>query len=157
MQPHTLSPKHLTGVAVMACAAALIPVAALAATSSPSARPVPTATAPRPVTLGTTTLTAFKVVIIKKLHGPLNVPGPTATVYARGYKATSTGWKLIATKRLGKPGEFLWYATGICTLSVTQTKGEAPAQNYDAAAVTLLYDPAIGCVSTITKTWPTTG
>ncbi len=122
-----------------------------------SARPVTTATAPQPVTLGTTTLTAFKVVIIKKLHGPLNVPGPAATVYARGYKATATGWKLIATKRLGKPGQFLWYATGICTLSVTQTKGAAPAQNYDAAAVTLLYDPAIGCVSTITKTWPATG
>ena len=36
MQLHTLSPKRLTAVAVIACAAALIPAAALAATASPA-------------------------------------------------------------------------------------------------------------------------
>lgn len=37
MQLHTLSPKRLTAVAVIACGATLIPVAALAATASPAA------------------------------------------------------------------------------------------------------------------------
>jgi hypothetical protein len=37
MQSHTLSPKRLTAVAVIACGAALIPVTALAATASPAA------------------------------------------------------------------------------------------------------------------------
>jgi hypothetical protein len=37
MQPHTLSPKRLTAVAVIASGAALIPVTALAATASPAA------------------------------------------------------------------------------------------------------------------------
>jgi hypothetical protein len=37
MQSHTLSPKRLTAVAVLACGAALIPVTALAATASPAA------------------------------------------------------------------------------------------------------------------------
>jgi len=37
MQLHTLSPKRLTAVAIIACGAALIPAAALAATASPAA------------------------------------------------------------------------------------------------------------------------
>ena len=45
MQLHTLSPRRLTGIAAVSCAAALMPVAALAATGSPAAPAVPASVA----------------------------------------------------------------------------------------------------------------
>jgi hypothetical protein len=60
MQLHTLSPKRLTAVAVMACAAALIPAAALAATASPAApaRAAVSATSTPTISINSATLVA---------------------------------------------------------------------------------------------------
>jgi hypothetical protein len=63
MQFHTLSPKRLTAVAAIACAAALIPAAALAATASPgtpaaAARASATATSDPSISVNAATLVA---------------------------------------------------------------------------------------------------
>jgi hypothetical protein len=63
MRLNSLSPKRLTAVAVIACAAALIPTAALAATASPAtpataARASATATSDPSISVNTATLVA---------------------------------------------------------------------------------------------------
>jgi len=73
---------------------------------------------------------------------------------AAGTRHTARGWKLIATKRIGKAGAWSWYATDICSLNVTQLKPEpstgAPS---DSITVSLLWGPAIGCLGPYTKHW----
>jgi hypothetical protein len=53
-----------------------------------------------------------------------------ATVTAAGYRHTSCGWKLIATKRIGQASQWFWYPAEACSLTVTQLKpGRAPQRS----------------------------
>jgi len=81
-----------------------------------------------------------------------------ATITAVGYRHTAHGWKLIATKRIGAAGRWSWYATEVCSLTVTQTKpgppsGSPTAVQWDSITVSLLWGPAIGCLPPITTNW----
>ncbi len=81
-----------------------------------------------------------------------------ATITAAGYRYTAHGWKLIATKRIGAAGRWSWYATEVCSLTVTQLKpgppsGSPVAVQWDSITVSLLWGPAIGCVPPITRHW----
>lgn len=152
-----------TGIAI-ACSAILLPAAALASSAAPGApehltalRLPParsasgTAAHPPRRQLAVTTLSSFKVVLTAT-----RAPGPElmATVTAAGYRQTSSGWKLIARKRIGKASQWFWYATEACSLTVTQLKpGPSSATNSDTITVSLLETPALGCSSTYTRRW----
>jgi hypothetical protein len=78
----------------------------------------------------------------------------SATVTAVGYRHTSRGWKLIANKRIGKANQWSWYATEVCSLTVTRLKPEpSSAAPSDTITVRLLWGPAIGCLGPYTKRW----
>ena len=103
--------------------------------------------------LAVTTLSSFKVVLTAT-RSPGTGPGPRATVTAAGYRHTSRGWKLIATKRIGPARGGSWYATEVCSLTVTQLKpGPSSAAPSDTITVSLLWGPAIGCLGPFTKHW----
>ena len=150
----------------LACSAILLPAAALASPSAsgttghPAAAVLPlassasgAATDPQRRQLAVTTLSSFKVVLTAT-RSPGTGPGPVATVTAAGYRHTPRGWQLIATKRIGKAGQWSWYATGICSLTVTQLKPlPSSAARSDTITVTLLWGPAIGCLGPYTKHW----
>ena len=107
------------------------------------------ATHPQQRQLAVTTLSGFKVVLTATRE-----PAESATVTAAGYRYTSRGWKLIATKRIGKTSQWSWYATDVCSLTVTQLKPEpSSAANSDTITVSLLWGPAIGCLGPYTKRW----
>ena len=96
-----------------------------------------------------TTLSSFKVVLTATRTADLS-----ATVTAAGYRNTSHGWKLIATKRIGGAGRWSWYATEVCSLTVTQLKPEpSSAAPSDTITVSLLWGPAIGCLGPYAKHW----
>jgi hypothetical protein len=119
---------------------ALLPLAGSAAsvTHVPQHRP-----------LAVTTLSGFKVVLTATRVSRLD-----ATVTAAGFRRTSGGWKLIATKRIGKAGFWSWFATDVCSLKVTQLKPEpSSAAPSDSITVNLLWGPAIGCLGPYTKHW----
>jgi hypothetical protein len=102
--------------------------------------------------LAMTTLSSFKVVLTAT-----RIP-TGATITAAGYRHTARGWKLLATKRIGAAGRWSWYATEVCSLTVTQTKpgppsGSPTAVEWDSIKVSLLWGPAIGCLPPITKHW----
>jgi hypothetical protein len=87
-------------------------------------------------------------------------PGPelgqelNATVTAAGYRRTPGGWKLIATKQIGTAGQWSWYATEVCGLTVTQFKSlPSSAEDSDTITASLLWGPAIGCLGPYTGTW----
>ncbi|HEX6933606.1 MAG TPA: hypothetical protein VF162_15780 [Streptosporangiaceae bacterium] len=99
--------------------------------------------------LAVTTLSRFKVVLtatrVKRLD---------ATATAAGYRHTRHGWKLIATKRIGKAAAWSWFATDVCNLKVAQFKPEpSSARPADSITVLLLWGPAIGCLGPYSKTW----
>jgi hypothetical protein len=148
MHYHLPSRRSLAGVAAVACAAALTPVAALAATSSGAvATHASSAAHPQRRQLAVTTLSSFKVVLTATREPELK-----AVVTAAGYRATTHGWKLIATRRLGT---YFWYSTEVCSLTVTQLKPEpSSAAPSDAMTVRLLLTPALGCGRPLTKHWP---
>ena len=99
--------------------------------------------------LALTTLSHFKVVLTATRVSEFN-----ATVTAAGYRRTSGGWALIATKRIGQAGSWAWFATDVCSLRTTQFKpAPSSAEPYDSITVSMLYGPAIGCVGPYTKTW----
>jgi hypothetical protein len=100
--------------------------------------------------LAVTTLSHFKVVLTAtRKAGTLN-----ATVTAAGYRPTSHGWTLIATKQIGKAGFWSWFATEVCNLRVAQFKPEpSSAIPADKITVNLLWGPAIGCLGPYTKHW----
>jgi hypothetical protein len=152
MHCHLLSRRSLAGVAVVACAAALTPAAALATTSSGAViTHASSANHPQRRQLAATTLSSFKVVLTATRD---RQPGQNlkAAVTAAGYRATSHGWKLIATKRLGT---YFWYSTEVCSLTVTQLKPEpSSAAPSDAMRVRLLLTPALGCGRPVTERWP---
>jgi Protein of unknown function (DUF4232) len=103
--------------------------------------------------LAVTTLSRFKVVLTAT-RSPGTRPGPAATVTAAGYRHTPRGWKLIAAKRIGKASGWSWYATEVCSLTVTQLKPEpSSAVPSDTITVRLLWGPAIGCLGPYTERW----
>jgi hypothetical protein len=103
--------------------------------------------------LAVTMLSGFKVVLTAT-RSPGTGPGPAATVTAAGYRHTPRGWKLIAAKRIGKASEWSWYATEVCSLTVTQLKPEpSSAAPSDMIAVRLLWGPAIGCLGPYSERW----
>jgi hypothetical protein len=107
--------------------------------------------------LAVTALSDFEVVLTAT-RSPGTGPEPTATITAAGYRHTTDGWKLIATKRIGAAGRWSWYATEVCGLTVTQTKpgpksGSPAAVQWDSITVSLLWGPAIGCLPPITSNW----
>ncbi|MGO9080029.1 MAG: hypothetical protein ACLQDY_13445 [Streptosporangiaceae bacterium] len=158
--------RRLTAGIALACSAILLPAAALAAPAAggrpshpgaavrPEAGPADGAAAsPQRRRLAVTTLSSFKVVLTAT-RSPGTGPGPAATVTAAGYRHTSRGWKLIATKRIGKASRWSWYATEVCSLTVTQLKPEpSSAAPSDTITVSLLWGPAIGCLKPYTRHW----
>jgi hypothetical protein len=97
------------------------------------------------------TLSSFKVVLTAT-RSPGHSAGPSASVSAAGYTNTAKGWKLIATKTIGKPNEWFWYSVSICGLTVTQLKPEpSSAAPSDTVTATLLMTPALGCSGAITQ------
>lgn len=133
-----------------AAAASAVSVLALLAVAS-SANGA--ATHPQQRQLAVTTLSNFKVVLTAT-----RTPDKSATVTAAGYRHTAHGWKLIATKRIGAAARWSWYATEVCSLTVTQLKpgpqsGSPAAVQWDSVTVSLLWGPAIGCLPPITKHW----
>lgn len=168
MQLHTLFHRRLLGAAALTCTAALIPAAfAAAAMAAPAAAGTPAhpaaaalsaagsatdaAARPQRRQLAVTTLSSFKVVLTATRE-----PGPYAyaTVTAGGYRHTQRGWKLIATKRIGRASGWSWYATDVCSLTVTQLKPEpSSAAPSDTITVSLLWGPAIGCMRPDTTHW----
>jgi hypothetical protein len=162
--------RRLAASIPLACSAILVLAAALA---SPAAAGTPDRPAPAvlPLTssatgaaahpqrreLAVTTLSNFRVVLTAT-RSPGTGPGPMATITAAGYRHTAHGWKLIATKRIGASGRWSWYATEVCSLTVTQLKpgppsGSPAAVQWDSITVSLLWGPAIGCVPPITRHW----
>ena len=99
--------------------------------------------------LAVTTLSRFKVVLKATRVSRLD-----ATVTAAGYRHTPNGWKLIATKRIGKAASWSWFATDVCSLKVTQfTPEPSSAKPSDSIRVKLLWGPAIGCLGPYTRHW----
>lgn len=100
--------------------------------------------------IGTAELTYFKVVLtVTRGTGQ----PPTATVTAAGYERSGAGWKLIAVRRIGKPGQWFWHAVQTCSLDITQFKGVSPVRAVDSAKVSLLATPALGCTQPFGVRW----
>jgi hypothetical protein len=100
--------------------------------------------------IGTAELTYFKVVLtVTRGTGQ----PPTATVTAAGYERSGAGWKLIAVRRIGQPGQWFWHAVQTCSLDITQFSGVSPVQAFDSAKVSLLATPALGCTQPFSVRW----
>jgi hypothetical protein len=164
--------RRLAAGIALACSAILLPAAALASSAAPgtpanpaaaalpSARPsASAATHPQQRQLAVTTLSWFKVVLTATREpGPEPGENVNATITAAGYRHTARGWKLIATKRIGRARGWAWYATDVCSLTVTQLKpgppsGSPAAVRWDSITVSLLWGPAIGCLRPYTERW----
>jgi hypothetical protein len=154
MKQATRAGRRLTADIALACSAILLPAVALA--SAGPARPMTAsspATHPQHRQLAVTTLRSFKVVLTAT-RAPGTGPGPMATVTAAGYRHTSRGWKLIATKRIGQASQWFWYPAEVCGLTVTQLKpGPSTATFSDTITVSLLQTPALGCSRTYARHW----
>jgi hypothetical protein len=100
--------------------------------------------------IGTAELTYFKVVLTATRTA--GQPA-TATVTAAGYERSGTGWRLLAVKRLGKPGQWFWHTVQTCSLDITETKGISPVQVFDSAKISLLATPALGCIQSFSERW----
>ena len=100
--------------------------------------------------IGTAELTYFKVVLTATRTAG---QPPTATVTAAGYERSGAGWKLLAVKRLGKPGQWFWNTVQTCSLGITETKGIGPVQVFDSAKISLLATPALGCIQSFSERW----
>ncbi|SRR5712691_7799743 len=99
--------------------------------------------------IAVTRLSNFKVVLTATRE-----PDLQATVTAAGYRHTSRGWKLIATKRIGKAAQWSWFATEVCSLSATQLVPlPSSAKAADSITVSLLWGPALGCIGPYTRHW----
>ncbi len=163
--------RRLAAGIALACSAILLPAAALAAPAAPVRTPGRPASAMLPLAssgtgaaahsqrrqLAVTTLSSFRVVLTATRSRGTG-PAPMASIAAAGYRHAAHGWKLIATKRIGAAGRWSWYATEVCSLTVTQLKPAPPAGSpaavrWDSITVSLLWGPAIGCVPPITRYW----
>jgi hypothetical protein len=105
--------------------------------------------------IGAVTLSAFKIVLSARRGGP----GHTyqATVTAKGYERSGSGWKLMAAKRIGKADSWEWFSVGTCALTATQSKNNVepspPVVRYDSIRVSLLFTPAVGCTRAYAEHW----
>jgi hypothetical protein len=158
--------RRLAASIALACSAILLPAAALAVPAAagtpahPAAAALPLAGSadsaaahPQRRQLAVTTLSSFKVVLIAT-RSPGTGPAPLATVTAAGYRHTSRGWKLIATKRIGQRSGWFWGPVDVCSLTVTQLKPlPSSAAPSDTITVSLLVTPALGCSKIHTKRW----
>ena len=168
LNPTACAARRLAAGVTIACAAILLPAAALASPAAPgtpgypAAAPLPLASSatgaaahPQRRQLAVTTLSSFKVVLTATREpGPEPGESLNATVTAAGYRHTSRGWKLITTKRIGGAGGWSWYATDVCSLTVAQLEPEpSSAAPSDTITVSLLWGPAIGCLRPYTKHW----
>jgi hypothetical protein len=100
--------------------------------------------------IGTAELTYFKVVLTATRTAG---QPPTATVTVAGYERSGAGWRLLAVKRLGKPGQWFWHTVQTCSLEITETKGISPVQVFDSAKISLLATPALGCIQSFSERW----
>ena len=115
----------------------------------PANQPAHSASAPHR-RIGTAELTYFKVVLTATRTAG---QPPTATVTAAGYERSGLGWKLLAVKRLGKPGGWFWNTVQMCSLDITETKGISPVQVFDSAKISLLATSALGCIQSFSERW----
>jgi hypothetical protein len=101
--------------------------------------------------IGETTLSNFKVVLTATRIGT----GYQATVTAAGYQNVAGHWALISRQQIGDTGQWFWYSTEVCGLTVTQLKPlPSSAETSDTLTVSLLMTPALGCHPDLTATWP---
>jgi len=129
--------------AAAVCAVSLLAVLPLASSASGAAAH------PQRRQLAVTTLSTFKVVLTA-----IREPDLLATVTASGYRKTSRGWRLIATRQVGTASRWFWFSTTVCSLTVTQFKPlPSSAAASDTITVSLLETPALGCSKTYTKRW----
>ena len=147
--------RRLATAGLLAAAAGSLAVATAAGAAGASqpqrnaSQPAHRASAPHRQ-IGTAKLTYFKVVLtVTRGTGQ----PPTATVTAAGYERSGAGWKLLAVKRLGKPGQWFWNTVQTCSLSITETKGISPVQVFDSAKISLLAGPALGCTQSFSEQW----
>jgi YVTN family beta-propeller protein len=156
------SGRRLAAGVALACSAVLLPVAASAASAAPSTPGHPVTgvlslassgsaavTHPQSKQLATAALGSFMVVLTKVRDTETGKTGQ-AEVLARGY----VNGKLLATRRIGDGYGWNWFASGVCSLTITTGTGPSPVHVVRQITVVMLYDPGIGCVSTITKSWP---
>jgi hypothetical protein len=147
--------RRFTTAGVLAAAAGSLAVATVtgaAAAGQPprtASQPGHSASAPHRQ-IGTAELTYFKVVLTATRTAGRP---PTATVTAAGYERSGTGWRLIAVKRLGKPGQWFWHTVQTCSLDITEFKGISPVQVFDSAKISLLAGPALGCIQSFSERW----
>ena len=98
--------------------ASLRRVAAVAAVSLPAVLPLASSASGAAAhhrqqrQLAVTTLTGSVKVVLTATRSPGTAPAPMATVAATVYRHTPRGWKLIATRRIGKPGQWFWFSVG---------------------------------------------
>jgi hypothetical protein len=137
----------------IAVAVALVIAAGLLTTLA--AASAPGASQPQRRQLAITTLSDFKVVLTatREAGHPL-----LATVTASGFRRTSSGWALIAVKRIGKASGWFWFSVQTCALKTTQFKNNTVSPSpavvtFDSIKVSLLITPAIGCSGTYSKHW----
>jgi hypothetical protein len=140
----TIRPKRATGLAVAATVIAapltLLPLAALAGAAAHH---------PQQRTVAVTSLSQFRVVLTATRTSKLD-----ATVTAWGYRPGRSGWRLVGTSRIGKAGSWSWYATEVCSLTVSQYRPiPSSAKPSDSITVRLLWGPAVGCLGPYTRHW----
>jgi hypothetical protein len=142
------SPAHrVTAAAVAVLIACLIAV--VVATSAHGA------SQPQRRQIGATTLPLFKVVLTVTRGGPGH--RYQGTVTAKGYERSAGSWKLIATKRIGKPDEWDWFSVATCSLTAAEYKNNVepspPVIRDDSIKVSLFFSPAVGCTGTYSEHW----
>lgn len=81
-----------------------------------------------------------------------------ATVTVAGFRRAGSGWKLIATKRIGKASGWFWHSVQVCSLNTTQLKNNTVSPSpavvrFDSVRVSLLITPSIGCSRIYRKHW----
>ena len=147
--------RRFTTAGVLIAAAGSLAVATVTGAAGashrlrPANQPAHGASAPHRQ-IGTAELTYFKVILTATRTAG---QPPTATVTAAGYERSGAGWKLLAVKRLGKPGQWFWNSVQTCSLGITETKGISPVQVFDSAKISLLATPALGCIQSFNERW----
>jgi len=137
-------------IAVVAALVTAVGLPAMAAAASATG-----AAQPQQRQLAVTTLSDFKVVLTATRD-----PGHPllATVTAAGYRRFDSGWKLIATRRIGTASGWFWFSVQTCSLTTTQLSNNTvspspPVVTSDSIKVSLLITPAIGCSRTFSAHW----
>jgi hypothetical protein len=87
-----------------------------------------------------TTLRSFKVVLTAtRARGTARAR--VTTVTATGYRQTPHGWKLTATKQIGKASQWFWHPAEVCSLTVTQLKPEPSTATFSDTITVSLLEP----------------